>query len=177
MKQTAIFVLISLFAQLNLWAQKTRTDSLQQAVCPVVKIQPEQLPSLNTPRSGHNTLCVNGEITVFGGHTSGFVPTPTAEYFKDGLILKSGKVLLSGGFERGLGIGQSHEVEMYDPKTHTFDGFGCLDTKRASHTQVELDDGKVVITGNWYHEDAIEMYDGNITFTKCLNERIPYCTR
>ena len=112
MKQTAIFVLISLFAQLNLWAQKTRTDSLQQAVCPVVKIQPEQLPSLNTPRSGHNTLCVNGEITVFGGHTSGFVPTPTAEYFKDGawhqmdmvythdagaaLILKSGKVLLSG---------------------------------------------------------------------------------
>ena len=78
-------------------------------------------------------------------------------------MVKSGKVLLSGGFERGLGIGQSHEVEMYDPKTHTFDGFGCLDTKRASHTQVELDDGKVVITGNWYHEDAIEMYDGNIT--------------
>ena len=81
------------------------------------------------------------------------------------LILKSGKVLLSGGFERGLGIGQSHEVEMYDPKTHTFDGFGCLDTKRASHTQMELDSGRVVITGNWYHEDAIEMYDGNITFT------------
>ena len=147
----------------------------------MVKIQPEQLPSLNTPRSGHHTLYVNGEITVFGGHTSGFVPTPTAEYYKDGawhqmdmvythdagsaLILKSGKVLLSGGFERGLGIGQSHEVEMYDSKTHTFDGFGCLDTKRASHTQVELDSGRVVITGNWYHEDTIEMYDGNITFT------------
>ena len=154
---------------------------MPQAVCPVVKIQPEQMPSLNTPRSGHHTLCVNGEITVFGGHTSGFVPTRTAEYFKDGawhqmdmvythdagsaLILKSGKVLLSGGFERGLGIGQSHEVEMYDPKTHTFDGFGCLDTKRASHTQVELDHGKVVIAGNWYHEDAIEIYDGDITFT------------
>ena len=181
MKQTAIIVLISLFAQLNLLAQKVKTDSQQQAVCPVVKIQPEQLPSLNTPRSGHHTLSLNGEITVFGGHTSGFVPTPTAEYFKDGvwhqmdmvythdagsaLILKSGKVLLSGGFERGLGIGQSHEVEMYDPKTHTFDGFGCLDTKRASHTQMELDSGRVVITGNWYHEDAIEMYDGNITFT------------
>ena len=181
MKQTAIITLISLFAQLNLLAQKTSTDSLPQAACPVVKIQPEQLPSLNTPRSGHHTLYVNGEITVFGGHTSGFVPTRTAEYFKDGawhqmdmvythdagsaLILKSGKVLLSGGFERGLGIGQSHEVEMYDPKTHTFDGFGCLDTKRASHTQVELDHGKVVIAGNWYHEDAIEIYDGNITFT------------
>ena len=181
MKQTAIITLISLFAQLNLLAQETSMDSQQQADCPVVKIQPEQLPSLNTPRSGHHTLYVNGEITVFGGHTSGFVPTPTAEYFKDGawhqmdmvythdagsaLVLKSGKVLLSGGFERGLGIGQSHEVEMYDPKTHTFDGFGCLDTKRASHTQVELDHGKVVIAGNWYHEDAIEVYDGNITFT------------
>ena len=181
MKRIAIFALIGLFAQLNVLAQKTRTDSLHQAVCPVVKIQPEQLPSLNTPRSGHHTLYVNGEITVFGGHTSGFVPTRTAEYYKNGawhqmdmvythdagsaLVLKSGKVLLSGGFERGLGIGQSHEVEMYDPKTHTFDGFGCLDTKRASHTQVELDHGKVVIAGNWYHEDAIEVYDGNITFT------------
>ena len=181
MKQTAIITLISLFAQLNLLAQETSMDSQQQADCPVVKIQPEQLPSLNTPRSGHHTLYVNGEITVFGGHTSGFVPTPTAEYYKNGawhqmdmvythdagsaLVLKSGKVLLSGGFERGLGIGQSHEVEMYDPKTHTFDGFGCLDTKRASHTQVELDHGKVVIAGNWYHEDAIEVYDGNITFT------------
>lgn len=181
MIRIAIFVLIGLFAQLNVLAQKTRTDSLHQAVCPVVKIQPEQLPSLNTPRSGHHTLYVNGEITVFGGHTAGFVPTRTAEYYKDGawhqmdmvythdagsaLILKSGKVLLSGGFERGLGIGQSYEVEMYDPNTHTFDGFGCLDTKRASHTQVELDSGRVVITGNWYHEDTIEMYDGNITFT------------
>ena len=181
MKRIAIIALVYLFAQLNILAQKTGTGSLQQAVCPLVKIQPEQLPRLNTPRSGHHTLCVNDEITVFGGHTSGFVPTPTAEYYKDGswhqmdmvythdagsaLILKSGKVLLSGGFERGLGIGQSHEVEMYDSKTHTFDGFGCLDAKRASHTQMELDSGRVVITGNWYHEDAIEMYDGNITFT------------
>ena len=181
MKQTAIIVLFSLLAQSNLLAQETSMDSQQQADCPVVKIQPEQLPSLNTPRSGHHTLYVNGEITVFGGHTSGFVPTPTAEYYKNcawhqmdmvythdagsALVLKSGKVLLSGGFERGLGIGQSHEVEMYDPKTHTFDGFGCLDTKRASHTQVELDHGKVVIAGNWYHEDAIEIYDGDITFT------------
>ena len=112
MKQTAIIVLFSLLAQSNLLAQETNKDSMPQAVCPVVKIQPEQMPSLNTPRSGHHTLCVNGEITVFGGHTSGFVPTRTAEYFKDGawhqmdmvythdagaaLILKSGKVLLSG---------------------------------------------------------------------------------
>ena len=181
MNRITIIALLCLFAQLNVLAQKGSTDRQQQAVCPVVKIIPEKLPDLNTPRSGHHTICVNGEITVFGGHTSGFVPTPTAEYFKDGawhqmnmvythdagaaIVMKSGKVLLTGGFERNLGIGQSFEVELYDPKTHTFDGFGCLDTKRASHAQLELDSGRVLITGNWYHEDSVEIYDGDINFT------------
>ena len=180
MNRITIIALLSLFVQLNILAQKGSTDKQQQAVCPIVKIIPEKLPSLNIPRSGHHTICVNGEITVFGGHTAGFVPTPTAEYFKDGawhqmdmvythdsgaaLVMKSGKVLLTGGFERNLGIGQSYEVEMYDPKTHIFDGFGCLDTKRTSHAQIELDSGRVLITGNWYHEDSVEIYDGDIHF-------------
>jgi len=181
MNRITIIALLSLFVQLNILAQKGSTDRQQQVVCPIVKIIPEKLPSLNIPRSGHHTICVNGEITVFGGHTAGFVPTPTAEYFKNGawhqmdmvythdfgaaLVMKSGKVLLSGGFERNLGIGQSYEVEMYDPRTHTFEGFGCLDTKRAGHAQIELDSGRVLITGNWYHEDSLEIYDGDINFT------------
>ncbi len=180
MNRITIIAFLSLIVQLNILAQKGSTDRQQQAVCPIVKIIPEKLPSLNIPRSGHHTICVNGEITVFGGHTAGFVPTPTAEYFKDGawhqmnmvythdagsaLVMKSGKVLLSGGFERALGIGQSYEVELYDLQTHTFEGFGCLDTKRASHAQLELDSGRVLITGNWYHGDSIEIYDGDIHF-------------
>ena len=59
----------------------------QQAVdslCPMVRIQPERLPNLNIPRYSHATFLVNGELTVAGGHTSGFIPTPTAEYLKDG---------------------------------------------------------------------------------------------
>lgn len=48
------------------------------------KIEVERLPDLNIPRGGHSLFCVNGEITVAGGHTNGFVPTPTAEYLKDG---------------------------------------------------------------------------------------------
>lgn len=126
----------------------------EQAGCPVVRVEAERLSDLNVPRSGHSAFIANGELTVVGGHTSGFVLTPTAEYYKDGkwhllqtvyahdggfsVVFKSGKVLLAGGFKDNLGISQSFEVEMYDPVTHHFDGFGCLDQKRASATAVEL---------------------------------------
>ena len=149
--------------------------------CPIVKIEAEQLPDLNIPRTGHSVFVVNGEVTVVGGHTSGFIPTPTAEYYKDGkwhllesvythdggfsVVMKSGKVLIAGGFKDNLGIGQSFEVEMYDPNTHEFKGFGSLDKKRASAAAVELDSGKVMIVGNWYAEDGIEMFDGRFKFT------------
>ena len=52
--------------------------------CPMVKIAAERLPDLHTPRAGHQTILVGDEITVFGGHTLGYVLTPTAEYFRDG---------------------------------------------------------------------------------------------
>ena len=41
----------------------------------------ERLPDLNTPRNGHFLAYVGGELTVIGGHTTGFIPTATAEYF------------------------------------------------------------------------------------------------
>lgn len=149
--------------------------------CPIIKIEAERLPDLNVPRSGHSAFVVNGELTVVGGHTSGFVLTQTAEYFKDGgwhllqtvyphdggfyVVLKSGKVLLAGGFKDNLGIGQSFEVETYDPIAHRFDGLGCLDQKRASATALELDSGRVFITGNWYADDEMEIFDGHNRFT------------
>ena len=80
----------------------------------IVRLQVERLPDLNVPRAGHQLFYVNGELTVAGGHTDGFVPTPTAEYYKDGkwhllqttythdfglsVVLKSGRVLLAGGY-------------------------------------------------------------------------------
>lgn len=153
----------------------------EQEGCPIVRVEAERLPDLNIPRSGHSAFIANGEVTVVGGHTSGFVLTPTAEYYKDGqwhqlqtvyahdggfsVALKSGKVLLAGGFKDNLGISQSHEVEMYDPVTHHFDGFGCLDQKRASAAAIELDSGKVLITGNWYADDGMECFDGQTSFS------------
>jgi len=161
----------------------------EQAGCPIVRVEAERLPDLNIPRSGHTAFVANGEVTVVGGHTSGFVLTPTAEYYKDGkwhqlqtvyahdggfsVALKSGKVLLAGGFKDNLGISQSHEVEMYDPTKHHFDGFGCLDQKRASAAAIELDSGKVLITGNWYADDGMECFDGQTLFSHVKAIRQP----
>lgn len=172
--------LILLFIAL-LVTSKAMADGDGKANCPVVKIEAERLPDMNVPRSGHSAILVNGEVTVVGGHTSGFVLTPTAEYLKDGewhqlqtvynhdggisIVMKSGKVLLAGGFKDNLGIGQSYEVELYDPVTHQFNGFGCLDKKRVSGAAVELDSGRVMIAGNWYAYDAIEIFDGKATFS------------
>lgn len=148
--------------------------------CPKVKIEMRRLPDLSVPRSGHALFCANGELTVVGGHTSGFVPTPTAEYYRDGkwhllhtvythddglfVPLSTGKVLIAGGHQEPLGIGQTFTAEMYDPTTHSFEGFGCLDRKRSMANGTEIDSGKVVIAGNWYADDAIEVFDGKESF-------------
>lgn len=141
---------------------------------PMVHLEAEQLPDLNIPRAGHALFMVNGELTVAGGHTNGFVPTPTAEYYKDGkwhevsmtyahdvglsVVLKSGKVLLAGGCEQPAGIGQTINAEMYDYQTHTFRGFGFLHQRRVLASALELDSGQVIIAGNWYAPDGIELF-------------------
>ena len=107
--------------------------------------------------------------------------TPTAEYFSNGewhivptvyahdngmavVLDEDRRVLVAGGHEKSLGIGQSYEAEMYDPVSHTFQGFGCLDRKRALAQGVELDSGRVLITGNHQGNDAFEMFDGQKSF-------------
>ncbi len=157
---------------------EAHADSL---TCPFVKIDVERLPNLNIPRSGHNIFCVNGEVTVVGGHTKDFKPTATAEYYSHGkwhlmetvyphdnglcVVLSSGKVILAGGHEKPLGIGQTYPVEEYDPATHSFRGFSSLDTKRTLAMGTEIDSGRVVVAGNWYADDAIEVFDGDRTFS------------
>ena len=165
--------------------------------CPLVRIDVKRLPDLNIPRTGHYTFCINDEVVVMGGHTSGFVPTATAEYFSNGawhqipmvykhdqgfaLQLSSGKVMIGGGHEQDLGIGQIYSVEIYDPTTHKSEGFGCLSHKRCFANAVELDSGRVVLSGNWYHRDGIEQWDGLPIFTDidtlCVPRSCPYVFR
>ena len=83
--------------------------------------------------------------------------------------LRNGKVLLAGGYEKNLGVGQTIEAELYDPVTHTFEGFGCLDRRRTQVSGIELPSGQVVAAGNWYHPDAIETYDGGMYFETARN--------
>ena len=163
----------------------------------MVKIEAERLPDLNIPRNGFTLLNLNGEPTVFGGRTTNFIPTPTIEYYKDGkwhvvpsaythddgfaVQLTTGKVLVFGGHKDKLGIGQSFEAELYDPVTRTCEGFASLDTKRAMATALALDDGRAVISGNWHHEDNIEMYDGKKSFqhvkSTSVGRAFPYILR
>ena len=169
----------------------------QTDTIPMTKIVPLRLPDLNIPRFCHGTFFADGELTVTGGHTSSFVPTPTAEFLKDGkwqvlqmaythddglcVPLRNGKVLLAGGYEKNLGVGQTIEAELYDPATHTFEGFGCLDRRRTQVSGIELPSGQVVAAGNWYHPDAIETYDGGMYFETArdvsLHRSRPYLFR
>lgn len=140
------------------------------------RISVERLTDLNIPRSGHRTLLVGNTVYVFGGHTSGFVPTNTAEYYEDGTWhvlqmtyphdqglcqpLSTGKVLLAAGHEKPLGIGHTFTVELFDPAKRTFEGYGCMEKKRFFPSSALLADGRVLISGNAYEEDCMEVFDG-----------------
>lgn len=167
---------------------KAQQQAAASMSCTVKKVQVERLPDLNMQRSGHITLMLNGIPYVFGGHTAGFVPTPTAEYYEDGewhvlemiyphdhalcMPLKSGKVLICGGHDEPLGIGQTFTLELFDPETRTFMGYGCMDKKRILHSGVQLSDGRVIISGNSFHHDGIECFDGTRQnkFVKNVNQ-------
>jgi AraC-like DNA-binding protein len=174
-------------------ATQQQTDS----VCPLVHLEPERLPDMNLPRSGHATFCLDQEILVIGGRTTGFIPTQTAELFNGSewqtiptiyehddplaLRLSSGQILVAGGHEKHLGIGQTFPAEVYEPESRSFRGFGCLDKKRAFANGVEIDSGRVVIAGNWYAGDSIEIFDGRkfFSFAKqaSLQRTAPYMLR
>ena len=178
MKRYLIINIIILLASASLHAiQSSESVGLTQK-----KLETGQLPDLNIPRYGHCIFFTNGELTVIGGHTTGFVPTATAEYFSGGtwhtvqtvyahdfgivVPMKSGKVLALGGANEPLGIGQTYPAEWYDPATHTFEGFGCMDMKRSNFSATEIDSGRVVISGNWYSDDCMELFDGHSTFVR-----------
>ncbi len=152
---------------------------------PFQKMVVERLPDLNTPRGAHLTLLLGDELTVIGGHTDGFKPVETLEYFRDkawhevsmayphdggfAARLPDGTVIIGGGSAEPFGIGQSWPVEIYDPVGHQIRTIGVLDRKRAYASALTLPDGQVVIAGNWYAEDAFELYDPQKGFS-CLKD-------
>ena len=176
MKKLTTILLIILLGATGVHAQ-TGHGTLK---VPLEKMNAKRLPDLNIPRCGHALLYLNGELTVFGGHTTGFIPTPTAEYFKDGtwkalpsiythddgfcLLQKDGAVLLGGGLPEPFGVGQSFSVERYRPDSHSFEPLPILDRKRAASRAVELENGAILVAGNWYADDALEVFSADKGF-------------
>lgn len=193
----SVTILSFLLAIMPATAQTTEQTDSFVLDCPFIKLETERLPDMNISRAGHELFYVNGELVAAGGHTDGFVPTQTAEYYKDGewhlmqmvynhdfggsVVLKSGKVMLFGGCEENIGVGQTYTVELYDPQTHTFKGIGITQRKRTYPSGLELDSGKVMITGNWYYNDGIEVFDGKNRFSyikdAAVNRNHPFIFR
>ncbi len=154
----------------------------------------ERLPDLNVPRSAHVAACVGGELTVIGGHTTGFVPTATAEYYRDGawhlveaifphdygfgVVLPTEEVLVGGGCAEAFGIGQTFGVERYDPCTHGFSPLPIMEQRRTRSGAALLSDGTILISGNWYYPDYISTYSipsGHATVRRAEIQRVaPY---
>ena len=149
---------------------------LAVAAVPQEELSWKRLPDLLVPRAGHAVCELDGELTVFGGHTTGFVPTATAEYLSGGrwhsvpslythdfgyaVPLRSGCVALGGGSAEAFGIGQTWGVEVYHPATHRFSHLPILDHKRTHATAIEMADGRILVAGNWFAPDILE---GNTT--------------
>ena len=153
----------------------------------------ERLPELNIPRQAHSLHYAGGEYTVIGGHTVGFVPTATAEYYRGGkwhtvntlyphdagfsTKLNSGDILTGGGYAEAFGVGQTCGVEVYHPASHSFSFLPILDNKRTHATALEMADGRILVAGNWYGPDALECSTAGEPFTtlKPLQPRnLPY---
>ena len=144
-------------------------------------LQVERLASLNVPRGQHRTLMAGGELVVIGGHTDGFKPLETLEYFADGawhevpmhyshdngfaLPLPDGTVMIGGGSAESFGIGQSWGVEIYDPASHRTRAIAILDRKRTLASAQVLPDGRVFVAGNWYADDALALFDPETGFS------------
>ena len=161
---------------------------------PVYEMGVERLPDLNVPRNAHTVAYVGGELTVIGGHSTGFVPTPTAEYYRDGawhlvnslfphdygfgVVLPSEEVLVGGGCAEAFGIGQTFGVECYDPCTHGFSPLPIMEQRRTRSGAALLSDGTILISGNWYYPDYISTYSipsGHATVRRAEIQRVaPY---
>lgn len=172
MKLSRLLPVLLLAVNIPLKASQTEAPS----TVPFLQMRCEHLPDLNLARAGHQLFVANGELIVVGGHTDGFIRTATAEYFSNGgwhtlktlyphdysfsVRLPDGDFLIGGGCSEDFGVGQTFGVERYHPESRTFSAFPILDIKRSLATAAVLASGRIVVSGNWYADDAIGLSDG-----------------
>ena len=173
------FLLVFLF--LLLLSCQQLPEKVQHGDIAFLPMVAKRLPDMNEARTGHALVWAGDHILAVGGHTTGFVPSATAEYYESGrwhlsstlyphdtpfaLVLKDGDVLVGGGYESSFGVGQTWGVERYHPATHDFTPAPIMEEKRAHASALELEDGRIVISGNWWATDITEIYDGDSVWT------------
>jgi N-acetylneuraminic acid mutarotase len=108
----------------------------------------------------------NGNVLVAGGIGTGGAVLGTAELYNpatrtwssagslsvarldhSATLLKSGKVLVTGGCTVSDCSVETGVSELYDPATNTWSKTGSLNTARAYHSAVRLNDGRVLAIG------------------------------
>ena len=165
-------------------------DEVRHGDITFVPMESKRLPDLNEARGGHALVWTGDHLLAVGGHTTGFVRSTTAEYYEGGrwhaistlyphdtpfaLVLKNGDLLIGGGYESDFGVGRTFGVECYHPATHSFTPKPIMDKKRAHASALELDDGTVVISGNWYTTDFTEIYNATVISTDSTSEDRSY---
>ena len=153
------------------------------------RLTARRVADMNTARISHQIMPTEDGFAVFGGHTTSFVMTNTAEryniatnswtqmnmlYNQDysaGIVTADGKMLLAGGMSGNGGAGASNNCELYDPSTNTFTSTGKLKQARSMATATMTASGKIYVNGCWYNSSyGLECYDPETsTFTKVAN--------
>ena len=153
----------------------TRADNERGAVA---TLKYDKLPDMLTPRLMHQAFATtDGGLVVAGGHTTDFIPTKTAEIYKNGqwhsltistahdggfcVRLSDGRTMVGGGFSQKEGVGRSKRTDIFNPKTGTFTTGPQMTTARARANAINVG-GRVYVSGNWYAEDKVmDCYNGS----------------
>jgi hypothetical protein len=80
-----------------------------------------------------------------------------ARAFHTATLLRSGKVLVAGGYNFNLG-GPLSGAELFDPATGAWSATSGLNTARSNHTATMLPSGKVVVAGGFGVLSSAEVY-------------------
>jgi hypothetical protein len=150
-------------------------------------------PTMSVARTHHSAVPLpDGRVLVLGGFglstaevysvaTNSFTTVGAMSvvraYGHHAVLLRSGKVLVTGG-DTG-GINPTASAELFDPATNSFTSAGHMTTPRMAHFAVLLDDGRVYIGGGrgpgGFALASTEIYDpATNTFTP--DEELPTAT-
>ncbi len=119
----------------------------------------------------------DGRVAAFGGHSSGFARSNTADIYNPQTntfsqltmqdyrdnsaitVLPNGKIFLAGGMSSDLGVGQLSSTEIFDPSTNTFTAGPTMSYIRTMTQAATLASGKVLIVGCWYYTKGAQIAD------------------